>query len=259
MLYRFWPDRDRLPFMDIHQAGTPEIRFLYMRAFYRPIGWAELDGRYRFDWALVDRAQRGASRILDFIDADSSFALVFLDDVAAVYVRRSGPLRDLAARLAYRTLPAAPAARKAVLQASLADSALRRRVTGELEREAAGSPWSAAASSALADLALFAGRVDDARTALTRVLAVAPRAQGTHQRLGILALAEGRPRDALDQFSRERAVSGESPAVMIGIANARRRLGQPEAARAAYRRALELDPGNPFARDSLATLSPDVR
>ena len=152
MLYRFWPDRGRLPFMDIHQAGTPELRFLYMRVFYRPIGWAELDRRYRFDWALVDRVQRGADRLLDWIDADSSFALVFLDDVAAVYVRRDGPMRDLAARLAYRTLPASPTGRAAVLQASLADSALRRRVIDELEREAAGSPWHTTASRILSSL-----------------------------------------------------------------------------------------------------------
>lgn len=152
MLYRFWPDRDRLPFMDIHQAGTPDLRLRYMRAFFRPVGWAELDQRFRFDWALLDRAQHGSDRLLDFLDADTSFALVFLDDAAAVYVRRDGPLRDQARRFAYRTLPAAPTGRAERYRASLADSTLRRRVIDELEREAAGSPWNRMASSALAAL-----------------------------------------------------------------------------------------------------------
>src|SRR5262249_1595114 len=29
LLHRFYPDPGRLPFMDIHQAGTKEIRYLY--------------------------------------------------------------------------------------------------------------------------------------------------------------------------------------------------------------------------------------
>jgi hypothetical protein len=152
MLHRFGSQRDRLPFMDIHQAGTPELRFRYMRAFFRPIGWRELDQRYRFDWVLLDRAQHGADRLLDFLDADTSFALVFLDDAAAVYVRRDGPLRDVAMRFGYRTLPAAPAGRTPIFQRSLADSALRQRVIADLEREVAGSPWHRMAASALAML-----------------------------------------------------------------------------------------------------------
>lgn len=152
LLWRFWPEYQRLPFIDIHQAGTPELRFRYMRAFYRPIGWSELEQRFRFDWVLLDRQQHGADRLLDFVDADARFALVFLDDVGAVYVRREGPLSGVAGRFGYGTLPAAPAGRSAVFQRCLADTSLRRRVVAELEREAAGSSWNRMATSALAAL-----------------------------------------------------------------------------------------------------------
>jgi hypothetical protein len=158
LLHRFWPDRDRLPFMDIHQAGTPEIRLQYMRAFYRPIGWAELDRRFAFDYLLLDRVQFGADRLMDFVDADTSFALVFLDDAAALYVRRTGRLAAVAARFAYRALPAAPAGRRERLFASLADSTRRRQVRAELRREIAGSPWNIAATRQLAALDSLAER-----------------------------------------------------------------------------------------------------
>lgn len=255
LLYRFWPDRTRLPFMDIHQAGTPKLRLRYLRAFYRPIGWAELDRRYRFDWVLLDRVQAGADRLLDFLDADTSFSLVFLDDAAALYVRSQGTLSPVAERFGYRFLPAGTAGRRGRLQASLADSALRRPIISELEREASGSRWNATASSALADLALFEGRLADARASSLRVLEVTPRAIGTHGRLGRVALAEGRPRDALREYDRERTVSGPRPSTLLGIANAWRRLGESDRARVWYQRTLARDPGSQEARDSLAILA----
>lgn len=158
LLHRFWPDRERLPFMDIHQAGTPEIRLWYMRAFYRPVGWAELDRRFRFDYVLLDRVQFGADRLMDFVDADSSFALVFVDDAAALYVRRSGRLAPVARRFAYRALPAAPTGRRERLIASLADTTLRRQVRAELSREIDGSRWNRIATRQLADLDRLAAR-----------------------------------------------------------------------------------------------------
>jgi tetratricopeptide (TPR) repeat protein len=203
---------------------------------------------------LLDRVQAGADRLLDFLDADTSFSLVFLDDAAAVYVRRQGTLSPVAERFGYRFLPAGAAGRRGRLQASLADSALRRPVIAELEREASGSRWNATASSALADLALFEGRLADARESLLRVLEVMPRAIGTHGRLGRVALAQGRPREALRESERERTVSGPRPATLLGIANAWRRLGESDRARAWYQRTLAHDPGNQEARDSLATL-----
>src|SRR5262249_45980175 len=43
LLQRFWPERDRLPFIDIHQTGTREDRDLYALAMSDAQAWRELD------------------------------------------------------------------------------------------------------------------------------------------------------------------------------------------------------------------------
>src|SRR5215831_5954112 len=85
-VYRFWPDRSRLPFIDIHQTGTREDRDLYAFAQVSPEAWKQLDERHRFDYALLARIQFSGDRLLDALDSDSTFALVFKDDAAALYV-----------------------------------------------------------------------------------------------------------------------------------------------------------------------------
>ena len=45
--WRFWPDRSRLPFMDIHQSGAPADRAAFAAAFTEPATWTNLARRYR--------------------------------------------------------------------------------------------------------------------------------------------------------------------------------------------------------------------
>ena len=220
LLWRFWPDRARLPFLDIHQTGSREDRRLYAEAFLGRAGWRALDARYRLDYVLLPREQAPGTRVLDELDADTTFALVFADDVAALFVRRAGPLGTLADSAGYRALPAGHEGVDRVAQAALADPALRARVEAELARRIAGSRWNASASMAAAWFAALDDRPDAARRHLERAIAVDPRLPGAHFRLATLAAAGGR------------------------IAEARRE----------YRRELALDPGNRVARDSLAAL-----
>src|SRR5207253_79772 len=106
-LFRFWPEKDRLPFMDIHQSGTRRDRYDYYYAFSIPEYWQRLDGRYHYDYCVLQRPELESDRLLDVLDADRAhWALVFLDDAAAVYVRRGGALEAVAGRDAYRHLPA---------------------------------------------------------------------------------------------------------------------------------------------------------
>ena len=225
LLYRFWPDRARLPFMDIHQAGTPEIRDQYVDAMSEPGGWPRLRDRYAIDWVLGWRVQVQGDHLLDFLDADSSFALVFLDDAAALYVRRRGALGETAQRFGYRVLPGGRAAIGALGAACAADSALRQRVRGELERQAAGSPYDATAQTLLANIALQESRWEDARRHLLRALRVDPTTPRLHERLAVTALAQSRWDEAARELALERRSDPANPG--LGELEARLRASHP--------------------------------
>ena len=254
MLHRFWPERSRLPFMDIHQAGTPQDRETYARSLVDPLAWRELDARHRFDYVLLRRQPYAGDRVLEVVDADTAFALVFMDDAAALYVRRSGSL-GAATRQSYRELPAGTARLGALGAAALADSSRRARVLAELAREASGSRWNSLALGRLGSLELAGGDLAGARQHLRGALSANPRAPRAHERLGLIALAEGHPREALREFEAERRLHGLLPAAETQVGRAWQALGDRARARRHYARAVALDPGNAAARDSLASIA----
>jgi len=254
LLYRFWPDRGRLPFMDIHQSGTRLDRDQYAWAQVRPDVWRELDRRYEFDYVLLTRKFFEHNLLLNLLDADDTWALVFLDDVMALYVRRAGPLSGLARDLAYREVPAGGNRLAALGETCARDSLVRARTTAELERAVQSSPRHAVALVLLANIALGEGRRADARDLLNGALALDPDQTGVRWRLAGMALDEGRPRDALAEVGRERSLSGPSATLDVIAGRAWRALGDWEHARAAFRNAVMRDSSNAEARDSLAAI-----
>lgn len=139
-MWRFWPDRERLPFMSgSPEDSPPEIRDLYYRAISSPEGWQALDARYHFDYALLSRRHIERYGLPDLLDADPGWAVVFVDDVAAVYVKREGPLAAVADSFAYRWVSGGRARIMAAARNAAGDSALRAEVHGELERQASST------------------------------------------------------------------------------------------------------------------------
>jgi hypothetical protein len=140
-LWRFWPDSTRLPLIDIHpEDATPALRDLYLRALTTPAGWRELDERLHPDYALFTRRYSDQPTVLDILDRDNRWALVFVDDVAALYVRRGGTLDTLANRWAYSTLGGARTSIPDRLRRAAQDPGLRLRMREELARQAEDSP-----------------------------------------------------------------------------------------------------------------------
>ncbi len=187
LLWRFRAERDRLPFMDVHQAGTPEIRAAYLSAFAYRGAWRSLDDTHHFDWLLLRRTQAPGDSVLDFADDDTSFARVFLDDAGALYVRRQGANRAVADAFGYRVLPGGVARLTPLGRACETDSALRAATRAELERARAGSPHHARAASLLANVALIEGRFADARALLLEAQAIAPDTRLVRERLAMIA------------------------------------------------------------------------
>ncbi len=251
LLWRFWPESDRLPFMDIHQAGTPALRRGYLQALLSKAGWQALDQRYRFDYVVLARPQAPGDRLPDVLDADSSWALVFVDDAAALYLRRSGPLASIAAREAYHRLGAGREKLTALSDACGSDSALRIEVASELRKQIAASKTVALSHSFMANLMMAEGRLAGARAELEQSLAIDPRAPQTHLRLGMIALGEERPEEALAQLLRQRRLDPSVRGLDLGLGLAYQQLGDLGRAAAAFRRALERDPTNAYTRELL--------
>ena len=252
LLWRFWPDRGRLPFISIHpEDSPPEIRSLYAAVFTDPARWPDLDGRYPFDYALLDRRQYGSDRLYDHLDADTTWALVFADDAALLYVRRDGALAATAGRLAYRVVPGGRAGLAALRAAWASDTTLAARARAELERQVTESPACSGSLSLLADLAIAGGRPADARPLLERALSIEPATPQAHQRLGLIAMFEQDAPRAIREFERERRVAGPSAALEVALGFARESSGDAAGARREYREALRLEPGNARARERL--------
>ena len=254
--WRFWPDRARLPFMDIHQSGTRHDREVYSYVFTDPAAWAELMREHDFQMALLDGHQewvRG-DRLLDILDQDPRWALVFRDDAAALYLRRDGPLAAAAESLAYRVMPGGIERLAAQGGRIASDSLLRRTLRAELERRVAGSPLAAQAHSLLADLDFLERDRAGARAHLLAAKAVDPTLSRVHRRLGYLLMGEDRWRDAIREFEAERRIGSEPEDEFVRMGEAWERLGDRRRAAQCYRRELAVHAANDAARAALGRL-----
>jgi len=254
LLHRFYPDPGRLPFMDIHQAGTKEIRYLYAFAFQDSTAWHELDRRYRFDWVLLPPALPASPDLDDFLDADSTWALVFADDAASLWLRRGGSCDSLARADAYRYLPGGTEAVGPLGARAFRDSTIRGPVRDEIARAVRSSPWNARAQAFEGNLALLEGRWADAEAAFAAAARLQPREGVLRERLGIARLHAGDAKGALAAFEMERRVRKNWPEADLRFGEAFAALGRRGAARRAYERSLERHPELTEARDSLASL-----
>ena len=242
--------------MDIHQAGTVQDRYEYYFAGLDARAWQELDGRHRFDWAILRRLPYPGDLRLEILDADPSFVVAFMDDAGALYLRRDGADSTLAGETGYRWLGAG-SRRMVILGDSISSSPpVRAAVRAELEREAAGSRWNALAETRLGAMLLQESDLAGARRHLEAALASDPRAARAREWLGRIALVEGRPQDALRLFMDEHRINRWVAGYDLRRGQAYRALGDLGKARAAYQRELARDPGNAEARDSLAALGP---
>ena len=255
--WRFWPDRGRLPFMDIHQSGTAADRALYAACRTDAAAWRALDAARRFDYLILRLPQTEREILHDVVESDSTWALVFLDDAAALHLRRSGPLQATIDSFDFHRLATGRVRMEALARTCQADAATRDATVRELERVIAGSADHSQALSLLANLRAQGGDLAGAETLLRRLLATWPDFPAARLRLGWIALELGRPAEALAVLKRgaqDRA--GDRDATMGRAYGA---LGDRTAAAHWYRRALRRDPANQVARDSLLALGEPLK
>ncbi len=254
LLWRFYPDSTRLPFMDIHQAGTPRIRREYAYVAQDSLAWRVLDARWRFDWVLMMRGLSTRVGVLDFLDADSDFALVFADDVATIYLRRDGRDSTLARQWGYRLMPGGSRAIGALGERAWQDPAVRVELDRELARAIASSEWNGHARALAANIALQDGRYEDAANHLERAIRLETQEQLLHGRLGIAQLMRGHAAEALAEFETEHRANSTWDEYDLRRGQALLAMGRRAEAQAAFVRAREVPATSAEAGDSLAAL-----
>jgi hypothetical protein len=255
LCFRYWPRRDRLPFMGIHQEGSRELRADYMAVQRDPRRWPDFDRRYRFDYLVIGRLTGLGWPLLSWLDRDTTWARVFGDDVAYVFVRRHGPYARLAADSAYAVLPSNPDALAALCNQVSPDSALAPPLERELRREVAGSRFNAQPLGVLATAAANAGRFEEAQRYYQGILGIAPETPGTRELLGMIAMSQGRPDDALHWFEAERRVTGDRKGLDLRRGQVAEAQGDFERARSLYAKEVGRYPGDQEARSALRSVS----
>jgi len=175
LLWRFWPERDRLPFIDVHVTGSAELRDEYVAALTDSAGWTTLDAKDRFDWVILPRSGRSRAPLLEWLDADTTrWSLVFLDDVAALYARRGGRNAAVAERDRYVYLGGGSSRLNDAARRMGVDSTVFVGVVREMNRCVDESKWTATVHFALANLAALAHRWPDALAQYDAAAAIEP-------------------------------------------------------------------------------------
>jgi hypothetical protein len=192
LLWRFWPQRDRLPFMDIHQSGTPYDQLIYEGSMSNPGIWKRAVTRYDFDAAILMRIHARGDRMLDFLDADTAWTMVFVDDVAAIYLRRRGQLLPVADHLRYRVVPGGMEGLRSLGLSIDQQPGLRSAFRSELERVTRESGACSSALSLLATLDLQEHQYEQARQHLQRAYAIDPQLPMYVERMSQVDQARGR-------------------------------------------------------------------
>lgn len=243
-----------------------------------------LQKRYGFDVAVVQYpwVRGGAHAATGFIDP-ARWALVYWDDVALVYAKRSSRLARLVERDEYRVLR--PALGIPALREALADPAIRPAILAEAQRNVRET-GSAIGHTILGFAYLETGDLDRAVAAFSRVegyatvrdaqqgLAMAAWKKGDlataiaiysallragddpllRFNLGLALATLGRDREAVAHLERVRASLPELAALYPVLTDVYRRLGRPEREaelRAAHARALEIARVAEHARNAL--------
>jgi hypothetical protein len=205
LLWRFPGERDRLPFVDVHQSASPADRAHLAALGADPGAFRALEEEWRYDWVLWPRHAELGGQLAEQLDADPAWRLVFADDAALLWARTSGPLANVAARDGYRWLAGSPGRLAELGRRCEADTALAAATGTELRRAIADSPTqSSMARSLLANLELQSARFGAALAQLDTVSDSRSLTPLVEERRGVALLALGRPREALAAFEAQR-------------------------------------------------------
>lgn len=218
------------------------------------------------------------------LDDDPQWSLVHFDDACIVYVRNTGPNRELAARKGYKYIKPGYSPDEYLKTADLQTSALleveralaevpnfrygrtlkvfllsalgrfdeAETVTEELVRL---SKNSSQAWLARGKVAMFLHKYEEAAQYYRRAIELAPRQVEAWQLLGSVLEAAHRDQEALDAYIQGARYCGPREIdVFISVARVASRLGKENLAERYWNKYLEMDPSNIVALNDAGTL-----
>jgi tetratricopeptide (TPR) repeat protein len=182
----------------------------YLHAFDSPARWRALVDKYGIGYAVVKYPDSPPARpeqspeVVAF--PRDEWALVYYDDVAAIYARRE--IVDAARLRDWEISTIQPLQRSSYLDAALADPDRARRLLAELDAHARRHPASFRDAFLLGVVAVKRGsdHVAEALVHFERAAALNPDFAPAHTNLGSIYLALGRRADARRAFERALAI-----------------------------------------------------
>jgi len=180
VIYHLWPDKHVLCDGRYDTVYPPGVVESCVRVERDPQAFARYAARYDLQWVLAHN-RRGPSRrpdaryALDFLDVDPHWALIYWDTASRLYVRRDGPNRAIAVRLAFHILRPRDfdTSLMTALAASKRNPALLPVIERELRRVQAAAPDDVRTSVMVVLFLYETGRTstDDYRAAVARLKA----------------------------------------------------------------------------------------
>lgn len=164
-----------------------------MKAGYDSALWAQLDQTYGFTLAVVDFVGIGNPNLpyVQHLDRNPQWALVYLDDWVAVYLKRGPPNEPEIERLGYKILtPSELEFGLGALQKK-GDPVLLQGAKMELERLIREAPHAMKGRIVLAHLCLKDGQVDQALRLAQELLTIHPSSSNAFEILGMGFAAKG--------------------------------------------------------------------
>ncbi len=173
--------------------------------------WEELEHLYNISYAIVDYDAIKRENTLPYssiLDKDPNWALVYLDDWTAVYVKRIPENQDVINRLSYKHVTATQLQFGSEFAGVTATG--NPEVIQELQRIQHDSPKSIKATVALAKIALRDIRFDDVEALVTTARTVRPADPEPIAVLAAMYVSQQRWKEAADALSEMLSLAGDN-------------------------------------------------
>lgn len=248
LLYARYP-RNRV-FIDgrVDMYGIEPLR-LFERVLSAAPDWQEILRGHSVDICVLEIARPPEPAILRALHRSRDWALVYWDDLSAVYVRRCDRFQAfLAATYVYSIYPRD-------FDPALAETPERlRKAEQDYRRRFAEAPGSVMAMYGLGRCLEARGETTDAMTFYRAALERDPDAETVWYAMGICALRMGALGGAEPALRRVLELNPKSTQAMLALSAVLLQRGQADAAETECRRAIKTDPGNWKAHANLARI-----